>query len=180
MSEQPQTIKEVKASVGDMHISPRKVRLVTDLLKNLTIQQARLQLSLLSKKAAHPILKLLNSAAASARHNFDLDPEKLRVKNITVNQGNVMKRYKPRAQGRASPIRRRTARVEVILIAEGAAVLKKARKPAKTQEVTENREETEVVETTAKTYVKEDVKAKKVTPRFVNLRKRLFNRKTNA
>lgn len=111
----PNPVGEVKARLGDLRISPRKVRLVTDLLRRKTFLEAVKVLTFLNKKSARPVLKLLNSAAANARNNFQLDPANMRIKSVTVNAGRVMERFMPRAQGRAFPINRRTSIVEVIL-----------------------------------------------------------------
>ena len=114
-------VSEVKARLGDLRISPRKVRLVTDLLRHKTFLEAVKVLTFLNKKSAKPILKLLNSAAANARNNFQLEPEAMNIKAITVNAGRVMQRYMPRAQGRAFPINHRTSIVEVILAVNSKA-----------------------------------------------------------
>lgn len=102
--------------MGDLHIAPRKVRLVTELLAGRLVEAAKLQLRFLASKSARPLLKLINSAVANAQHNYKLDPQRLVIKSITVNQGYTLKRFKPRAQGRAFPIRRRTSRVDVVLV----------------------------------------------------------------
>ena len=112
---QKQEITQATAKIGDLHISPRKVRLVTDLIKKKTFTEAVRVLKFLSKKSAHPLLKLLNSAAANARNNFQLEPEHMFVSNITVDTGKVAKRFMPRAQGRAFPINRRTSIVRLTL-----------------------------------------------------------------
>lgn len=122
-------IREVTATLGDLRISPRKVKLVTDLVKKKRVADARVQLQFLTKKAAHPILKLINSAVANATHNFHLNSERLFVKSITVNQGTMMKRFKPHAQGRAFPIRRRISVVCVTLVEHGPSKTPKKAKP---------------------------------------------------
>ncbi len=119
--------REVRAILNDLRISPRKVRLVTDLIKGKSVGEAERQLRFLNKKAAGPILKLVRSAAANARNNFQLNPESLLVKNIVVNQGIVMKRIMQRAQGRAFPIERRTSRVIATLTGTAEAPKKTKR-----------------------------------------------------
>ena len=106
---------EVSAKVNYLRVSPRKVRLVTNMLKGLGAKEALLQLRFLPKRASHPLEKLLRSALANAKHNFDLDEKNLRVKTIRVDGGPVSKRFTPRAFGRASPIRKRTSHITLIL-----------------------------------------------------------------
>jgi len=96
--------------------APRKVRLVTDLVKGKRLPEAFAALTFLPKRAALPIKKLLESAAANAAAKGD-DIAQLRVKNITVDNGGYMVRYMPRAMGRATPIRRRRSLVRVTLAA---------------------------------------------------------------
>lgn len=108
-------ITEATAKLGDLHISPRKVRLVSDLIRGKSFPEAVKSLTFISKKSAKPLLKLLNSAAANARNNFQLEPEKMWVSKITVDTGRVSKRYMPRAQGRAFPINRRMSVVKLVL-----------------------------------------------------------------
>ncbi|MBI2443747.1 MAG: 50S ribosomal protein L22 [Candidatus Magasanikbacteria bacterium] len=95
--------------------SPRKVRLVADLIRGKTVARAIAALTHLNKRAARPLLKLLNSAVANAQHNFKLDPDTLVVRAITVDGGPVLKRWTPRAHGRATPIRERTSHVKLVL-----------------------------------------------------------------
>ncbi len=109
-------LKGATAELSGYAQSPRKVRLVTDLVKGKKLPEAFASLSFLPKRAALPIKKLLESAAASAKQKGD-DITKLRVANITVDNGGVMVRYMPRAMGRATPIRRRRSLVRVTLAA---------------------------------------------------------------
>ncbi|MCL5436181.1 MAG: 50S ribosomal protein L22 [Patescibacteria group bacterium] len=126
-------ITEATAKLGDLHISPRKVRAVSDLIRGKTFNEAVKVLTFISKKSAKPLLKLLNSAAANARNNFQLEPEKMWITKITVDTGRVSRRYKPRAQGRAFPINRRMSVVNLTLSADGkaGAARKKTVKSAK-------------------------------------------------
>ena len=96
-------------------MSARKVRLVAQLLKNLPAEEALVNLEFVTKKAVLPIKKLVNSGVANASHNFQIEIGRLFIKSLTVDGGQVMKRFKPRAQGRAFPIRRRTANINLTL-----------------------------------------------------------------
>ena len=113
----------ITAKLRHLRISPRKVRLVTNLVKGLSVQEAEKQLKFLSKRAARPILKLLNSAMANAQHNANLTKEGLYIKNIVVEPGPTLKRWRPRAMGRATPIMKRTSHITILLEqSEGAVV----------------------------------------------------------
>lgn len=107
--------KLVVAHARSLRIAPRKVRLVTELVKNLSVEQAITQLNFANKKAAPMIVKLLKSALANAEHNFSLKPEDLYIKSITCDMGPVMKRYFPRARGSAFTIRHKLSHVHVVL-----------------------------------------------------------------
>lgn len=106
---------KVKAHLFNLRISPRKVRLVADAIRGLAIDKARVQLQFLVKKSSEPILKLLNSAAANAAHNFKLDPSALYVSEIFVNEGQAFKRGISQSKGRVHQIRKRTSRVSLTL-----------------------------------------------------------------
>jgi large subunit ribosomal protein L22 len=107
--------KEVSAKLKFLRMGPRKVRLVADLIRGRRVHTARVSLSLLRQKAAKPVLKLLNSAVANAKHNFTLGEENLIVKEIMVDGGPVLKRWMPRAHGRATPVRERTSHIYLTL-----------------------------------------------------------------
>jgi len=101
-------ITEFKLSAGHLRIAPRKVRLVTDLIKGLNLQGAEEQLAFLPKKAAVYLKKILKNAQAIASHNYNLAREDLYIKNILVNQGPTLHRFKPAAYGMVHPIRKRS------------------------------------------------------------------------
>lgn len=104
----------MKAILGNYNQSPRKVRLVTELVKGKKVPQALAALAFLPKRAAEPIKKLIQSAAANAKAN-GAKPEDLTVKSIIVENAGQMVRYMPRAFGRATPIRRKKSRVLLTL-----------------------------------------------------------------
>jgi large subunit ribosomal protein L22 len=105
----------MKATLQNYRQSPRKVRLVTDLIKGKKVADAKLELAFLAKRASEPLEKLLDSAIANAKNNFGIGPENLIVKNIQVDKGIVLKRFMPRARGSASRINKRTSHVVLIL-----------------------------------------------------------------
>jgi len=96
-------------------MAPRKVRLVVDLVRGLPVAEAERRLMFLQKDASRPVLKLLQSAIANAEHNFNLDRATLVVKSIAADGGATLKRWRPRAHGRAAPIRKRTTHITIVL-----------------------------------------------------------------
>jgi len=108
-------MKEAKAILRSYRMGPRKMRLLADLVRGRRLVDALERLSLANKKAARVLFKLLKSAAANAKSAHSLEPENLRVKTIFVDGGAVLKRWMPRAHGRATPIRERTSSVTVVL-----------------------------------------------------------------
>lgn len=104
----------MKASLSNYRQSPRKTRLVTDLVKGKSVTEALTVLKFLDKRAAAPVTKLIASAAANAEKQGE-DARQLFIKDFTVNKGIVMKRSMPRAFGRSAPIRHRTSHLLVVL-----------------------------------------------------------------
>lgn len=123
---------EVKAILRHLRMAPRKVRLIVDVVRGLPVAEAETRLQFIRREAARPVLKLIRSAVANAEHNFKLDREKLFVKSIVADAGTTLKRYRPRAMGRAAPIRKRTTHITVVLSDEAKAPKKAAKtmKPA--------------------------------------------------
>jgi len=115
---------EVKAFARYIRMSPRKVRLVADHIRGISVTEAENRLSVSSKWAKDPVFKLLQSAVANAVHNFKLDKAKLSVKTIYVDGGPTLKRFRPRAMGRAAAIRKRTSHIGIILTDEAVAAKK--------------------------------------------------------
>ena len=96
-------------------MAPRKVRLIVNLIKKMPVSEAEAQLKFQSKRAAGPVLKLLKSSVASAVNNFNLSPENLFIFNIFADQGPTLKRFRPRAFGRAGEIQKKTSHITLIL-----------------------------------------------------------------
>ena len=104
-----------KASANMVRIAPRKARLVVDLIRGKQIGEA-LSILAYTNKAATPIVeKVLKSAIANAEHNFDMNIENLVVTEAYVNEGPTLKRFRPRAMGRASRINKRTSHVPIVV-----------------------------------------------------------------
>ena len=114
----------VTASAKYVRISARKARVVADQIRGKGYEEAEALLSFSPRGAAVPMLKLLRSAGANAENNDDLDPEDMRIAAVSVDEGPTMKRFRPRAQGRAYRIKKRTSHITVV-VAERPATGKK-------------------------------------------------------
>lgn len=106
---------EVKARAKFIRTSPRKARMVTELVKGKGVGEALNILAFTKKAPAKIISKLLKSAIANADQMKNIDVDTLFIKQINVDQGPTMKRYRPRAMGRATVIRRRMSHITVVL-----------------------------------------------------------------
>jgi large subunit ribosomal protein L22 len=106
---------EVKAKLNYTRIAPRKIRLVVDLIRGKDVNEAIQILTFVNKKSAPVVKKLIQSAVANADQKKTIDLDTLYVKHISVDQGPVLKRYLPRAMGRASEIRKKTSHINLVL-----------------------------------------------------------------
>jgi large subunit ribosomal protein L22 len=113
---------EARAIVRDVTMSPRKVRIVANMIRGKRVEEALGMLQLLPKKGARIIHKLVHSAAANLedRSKGEVDTENLVIKAIQVDNGKIIKRWMPRAMGRANRIQRRTSHITVVLDEAGA------------------------------------------------------------
>ena len=102
---------EAKAYLRYIRIAPRKVQIVCDLIRGKDTKTAMAILMSTPKSASEPLMKLLKSACANAENNFNMDPEKLVVTEVYATGGPILKRMRPRAQGRAYRINKRTSHV---------------------------------------------------------------------
>jgi large subunit ribosomal protein L22 len=105
----------MKVKARYIRIAPRKVRLVADMVRGENVVKAKSILRFTVNRSALPIAKLLNSAVASARNEFNWDEKNLRIEKITVDEGPKIKRWMPRARGSASPIQKKTSHITLIL-----------------------------------------------------------------
>ncbi|MCC8022757.1 MAG: 50S ribosomal protein L22 [Clostridiales bacterium] len=106
---------EAKAKVTYVRISPRKVQVVLDLIRNQPVDKALAILKFTPKAATEPLTKLLKSAVANAEHNYNMDPQNLYVSSCHVAPGPTLKRIRPRAQGRAYRINKRTSHITLVV-----------------------------------------------------------------
>ena len=105
----------VRASARFVRIPPRKARVVCDQIRGKGVEEAQALLRFSPRGASEQVLKLIDSAAANAENNHDLDPEEMRIFEISVDAGPVMRRYRARARGRATKIDKRTCHISVAL-----------------------------------------------------------------
>ena len=106
---------EARAKLSYARISSRKVKIVIDMIRNKTVGEAMGILKNTPKAASELLIKLLQSAAANAVNNFNMNADNLYVAEIFANQGPTLKRVRPRAQGRAFRIRKRTSHITIVL-----------------------------------------------------------------
>ena len=106
---------EAKAVAKQVRIAPRKVRLVIDLIRGKEAGEAVSILRHTPKKSSPVVEKLLNSAIANAEHNYEMEPDNLVISKAYVDEGVTLKRFRPRAMGRASRINKRTSHITLVL-----------------------------------------------------------------
>ncbi len=106
---------QAKAVLRGVRISPQKVRLVVDVVRGKPVNMALAMLRNMPQKAAAEIARTIQSAAANAENNFKMSPEGLVVSTIYADEGPAMKRFRPRARGRANVIRKRSSHITVIV-----------------------------------------------------------------
>lgn len=106
---------QVQAKAKFIRVAPRKSRLLVDLVRGRSIDEARRQLMMSPKLAAKPVLKVLNSAVANAQNNNNMDVSTLFVTQAFVDEGPTFYRYRPRAHGRSMPIRKRMSHITVMV-----------------------------------------------------------------
>ena len=161
-----------------LRIAPRKVRLVADLIRRKKVEQAQTILDFTTKGATKPLAKLLKTAIADARHNFQLEPSNLYISKITVDEGPKFKRWKARSRGIAAPIQKKTSHITLVLSeisSEGKKVkkIKKVKKPVLAK-VTAVKEEAPKIE---KPRLRPKTELEKPMPKGAKGLKRFFRRK---
>lgn len=124
----------VKAVLRYTRLSPRKARMIAALVRGKKVTVALDQLKWQSGKVSPVLLKLLNSAVANAVHNYKFAKEDLLIKSLTVDSGPVLKRYTPKAFGRATPIRKPTSHLTIVLVSTKESVKKEKVKEEKVKE----------------------------------------------
>ena len=113
MTESSEQVRTAFAKASHVRVTPMKARRVIALIRDLPVQEALSILKFAPQAASEPVGKVLASAVANAEHNFQLDPQTLVVSRAYVDEGPTMKRFRPRAQGRAYRIRKRTSHITI-------------------------------------------------------------------
>lgn len=106
----------IQVILRDIRIAPRKVRLVAGIIRGMDALAAVDQLSFLRKKSAEAIKKLLLSAVANAKNVYKIEKENLKIDQVLVNKGSTLKRWQPKAMGRATPIHKKCSHVTIVLV----------------------------------------------------------------
>lgn len=121
-----QEAPKARASARYVRVAPRKARRVVDLVRGLPVDEALTTLEFAPYSAAEPVYKVIASAQANAENNLGLDPESLLISEIYVDEGPTMRRYRPRAHGRAYRINKRTSHITVVVESIQAAPVETA------------------------------------------------------
>ena len=164
---------EVKAQLNHLRLAPRKLRLLADLVRGKKISQDKNQLRFLRKAGARPLAKLLDSAVANAKNNFQLDENNLFLAQIFVDEGPKLKRWRPMSRGRAYHIQKKTSHITMILSEIQAGPAKK-----KTEEKTLTAKEPSVKPIGPKPEKPKFKEEKAIGPKNSPLAKRFFRRKS--
>lgn len=106
---------EVKATAKYVRVSPRKVRLVINAIRGKPVDEALAILRFLPNAAAKAVAKVVQSAAANAENNYQLEPDELYVARVYADEGPTLKRFRPRSRGRVSPILKRSSHITVVV-----------------------------------------------------------------
>jgi large subunit ribosomal protein L22 len=120
-------VRTAFAKASYVRVAPRKARRVVDLIRDMAAQDALAMLKFAPQAASEPVAKVLASAIANAEHNHSLDPESLIVSRAYVDEGPTLKRFRPRAQGRAYRINKRTSHITVEVESVDVPAKKKGR-----------------------------------------------------
>jgi large subunit ribosomal protein L22 len=110
---------QARAKSGYVRVAPRKARRVVDLIRGMPVAEARRVLALSGLGGTVPVRKTLDSAVANAEHNAGVLPENLFVRTVSVDEGPTLRRFRPRALGRATRIRKRTSHITVVVESVG-------------------------------------------------------------
>ncbi|MDD4624863.1 MAG: 50S ribosomal protein L22 [Candidatus Paceibacterota bacterium] len=168
----------VTAKLSYLRISPRKARLVAGLVRGKSVEQAQNILNFTVKRAASPVLKLLNSAAANAKNNFHLEAKDMYIAKIIVNGGPTYKRIRARSRGNANQIQKKTCHIEICLAGkkEKTAILGKEPK-GREEEAVKAKESRSKKEKTVKKQEKKPIKETRKKIAKPSAAKKIFNNK---
>lgn len=170
-------MKTQTAKLKYLKISPRKARLVADLIKGLSTNEAEAQLLMLPNRASGPILKLLRSAVANAKNNQKLNPDRLWVKDIRVDIGPRQKRWRTRARGSSSLIEKKSSHITLLLAESEKETPPKFKFIPKPKKVKKGKPEKKTKKVAAEGREKPSP-IKEEKPKRFGFLKRVFRRKT--
>ena len=166
--------KLIKAKLNYLRIAPRKVRLVADLIRRQKAVDALQQLQFLNKKATLPLIKLLQSAIANAKNDFQVEESNLFISKITVDEGPKLKRWRAVSRGRAAPIQKKTSHITLVLEPmEGKKLKLKNKKSTKIQ----NKKDKEIRKDAKIKKPKTKIEKETMKPKTETKVKRVFRRK---
>ncbi|MBI5787102.1 MAG: 50S ribosomal protein L22 [Candidatus Niyogibacteria bacterium] len=168
---------DITAELNYFRIAPRKVRLAAGLIRGKRVGEAERELQFLTKRASLPLLKLLKSAVANATHNFNLQKDNLYISKITVDGGSPLKRIRPRAFGRAFPIKKRTSHITLVLGEIKGSSAGKRKRPKKTGPVVSTAHEAPEGELEKKRFKEPLVGKLAPAKKPINVIRRVFQRK---
>lgn len=174
---------ESRASARFVRVTPMKARRVVDLIRGLSAREAQAVLRFADQAASEPIGKVLKSAMANAQNNQKVDPTTLYVAEAFVDEGPTMKRIRPRAQGRAYAIRKRTSHITLILEPVGSAPRRKPGRRSnqpKTKEVVAQAVKTQVVAKTTAPVAKKAAPVKKAAAKKATTKKTAAKKTTKG
>jgi len=174
----------ITAKLRYLHIAPRKVRLVADLIRGKSVKEAQEILNFTSHRASRPLLKLLKSSIANAKNDFQIEPENLYVSKIFVDEGPKLKRWHAQSRGRAAEIQKKSSHISLELSElrkKGKKVKKIVKRKEKVVEkkpsLAEVRDNKEEKETSKIEKQKPIIRKERPKPKIKQTMKRVFRRK---
>lgn len=170
----------VSAKLKYLRIAPRKVRLVADLIRGKSVEESQRILNFTPKRASHPLFKLLKSAIANAKNNFQIEEKNLYISKIFVDEGPKLKRWHPQSRGRAAEIQKKSSHIFIELseIKKVSKKIKKVKKPVSAPSAKKKIEEKKDLEKAPKiTKPKPELKKEIPVPKLKQSIKKVFRRK---
>lgn len=165
---------QIVAQLNRLRLAPRKVRAISNLLKGKDVEKCLHQLEHFPRRSSTHFIKLINSAIANAEHNFNMIKSNLYVKDIVVDEGIKLLRYRPKSKGMTSRIQKKTSHIKVLL-GERVAGLRVDAKPKK-EELIKNIVDSKSENQTKKPEVKQEIGKRRSI--FGNIGRKIFQRKS--
>jgi len=167
---------QATARLNYLHIAPRKVRLIADMIRKKSVKEAERILNFIPQRAALPVIKLIKSAVSNAKNSLGIEESNLFISKITVDEGPKIKKWMPRARGSPSPIHKKTSHIFLVLdeIEKGKAKVKKEQGSLRAEE--EKKQEKTVKNIQKPKISRSETERKK--PRLERVARRIFGRKS--